>query len=287
MIPSRRHLLISGSASLIAGRARAEDTPGLALNGEWRQGGFAFGRTWPRALVFVDGEALTAASEAGLFVVGFDRDAPGSVQIEARGPGGQIARRTLDIAPGRFPSTSVGGLPQSTVEPTDPDLLARIQQEVLLKTEAFASRTPDDAFRNGFDWPLSSYRVTSQWGSQRVLNGTPARPHYGVDLAAPQGSIIRAPANGLVTMSQPGMHFEGGLTLIDHGQGLITAYLHQSRIDVSAGQRVSRGQSIGRVGMTGRATGPHLCWRMKWRDRNLNPALMVGRKAPETVYNQG
>lgn len=287
MTPSRRHLLIGGAAGLIGGRAGAQETPGLALNGEWRQGGFAFGRTWPRALVFVDGEALTAASDAGLFVVGFDRDAAGSVQIEARGPNGQSARRTLDIAPGRFPSTSVNGLPQSTVEPTDPELLARIQREVLLKTEAFASRVVGDDFRDGFDWPLASYRVTSQWGSQRVLNGTPARPHYGVDLAASQGSIIRAPAAGQVTLARPDLHFEGGLTLIDHGQGLITAYLHQSRIDVAVGQRVTRGQSIGRVGMTGRATGPHLCWRMKWRDRNMNPALMVGRNVPETVYNQG
>lgn len=287
MNPSRRHLLAGGAAGLIAGPALSQETPGLALNGEWRQGGFALGRTWPRALIFVDGEALTAASDAGLFVVGFDRDAAGSVQIEARGPNGQSARRTLDIAPGRFPTTSVSGLPQSTVEPTDPELLARIQREVLIKTEAFASRAAGDDFRDGFDWPLANYRVTSQWGSQRVLNGTPARPHYGVDLAAPQGSVIRAPADGLVTMAQAGMHFEGGLTLIDHGQGLITAYLHQLRIEVAAGQRISRGQAIGRVGMTGRATGPHLCWRMKWRDRNLNPALMVGRKAPETVYNQG
>lgn len=287
MIASRRHLLIGGSASLIAGRARARTTPGLALNGEWRQGGFAFGRTWPRALIFVDGEALTAASDGGLFVVGFDRDAPGSVQIEARGPDGQAARRTLEIAPGRFPSTVINGLPPATVEPTDPELLARIRREVLLKTEAFASRASGDAFRDGFVWPLARYRLTSQWGGQRVLNGTPARPHYGVDLAAPQGSVIRAPADGLVTMAQAGLHFEGGLTLIDHGQGLITAYLHQSLIEVAAGQRVSRGQAIGRVGMTGRATGPHLCWRMKWRDRNMNPALMVGKSAPETVYNQG
>ena len=286
MTPTRRHVLIGGGSVLVVSAAEARPTPGLALNGEWRQGGFAFGRTWPRALIFVDGEALTAASEAGVFVVGFDRDAPGSVQIEARGPGGQTARRTLAIAPGRFPSTAVNGLPPSTVEPTDPELLARIRQEVLLKTEAFASRLPGDDFRDGFDWPLESYRVTSRWGAQRVLNGTPARPHYGIDLAAPQGSVIRSPANGTVVMARPGLHFEGGLTLIDHGQGLITAYLHQSRIDVTTGQRVTRGQSIGRVGMTGRATGPHLCWRMKWRDRNMNPALMVGRTAPETVYNQ-
>ncbi|MDP2765594.1 MAG: peptidoglycan DD-metalloendopeptidase family protein, partial [Brevundimonas sp.] len=201
-------------------------------------------------------------------------DAAGSIQIEARASG-RTARRTLDIARGRFPSTRINGLPPSTVAPTDPDLLARIRREVVLKTEGFASRIDADHFRDGFDWPLEQIRVTSRWGSQRILNGTPARPHYGIDLGAPQGAVIRAPAAGRVTLAETGLHFEGGLVLIDHGQGLITAYLHQSRIDVAAGQELARGDPIGRVGMTGRATGPHLCWRMKWRDRNLDPSLLV------------
>lgn len=111
------------------------------------------------------------------------------------------------------------------------------------------------------------------------MNGTPARPHYGIDLAAPAGTIIRAPGDGIVTLARPDMHYEGGLVLIDHGQGLITAYLHQSRLEVAAGQMLKRGDPIGRVGMTGRATGPHLCWRMKWRDRNLDPSLMIGMRA--------
>jgi murein DD-endopeptidase MepM/ murein hydrolase activator NlpD len=274
VIADRRSLLIGSGALLVAGGARAQEADGLALTGRFIQGGHAVGRTWPRALVFVDGESLAAASADGVFIVGFDRDAPGSVQIEARAAG-RSARRTLDIAPGRFPSTRVDGLPPSTVEPTDPQLLARIRREVVLKTEGFASRVDADHFRDGFDWPLETIRVTSRWGAQRVLNGTPARPHYGVDLAAPQGTVIRAPAAGRVVLAEPDLHFEGGLVLIDHGQGLITAYLHQSRIEVAAGQQLRRGESIGRVGMTGRATGPHLCWRMKWRDRNLNPTLMV------------
>jgi len=259
---------------MAAGAARAQDEAGLTLTGRFVQGGHALGRTWPRALIFVDGESLTAASADGVFLIGFDRDAPGSVQIEAR-LGSRTDRRTLDIAPGRFPSTRVNGLPPLTVEPSDPELLARIRREVALKTEGFASRTDADHFREGFDWPLESFRVSSGWGSQRILNGTPARPHYGIDLAAPQGTVIRAPAAGRVTLAQPGLHFEGGLVLIDHGQGLITAYLHQSRLDVAAGQELQRGAPIGRVGMTGRATGPHLCWRMKWRDRNLDPSLLV------------
>ena len=274
MILSRRGVVLGSGALIAAGSARAQDDEGLTLDGRFVQGGHALGRTWPRALVFVDGESLTAASADGVFIIGFDRDAPGSVQIEAR-LGDRVARRTLDIAPGRFPSTRVNGLPPATVEPSDPELLARIQREIVIKTEGFASRTDADHFRDGFDWPLQDFRITSLWGSQRVLNGTPARPHYGIDLAAPQGTVIRAPAAGRVTLAQPGLHFEGGLVLIDHGQGLITAYLHQSRIDVAAGQDLGRGDPIGRVGMTGRATGPHLCWRMKWRDRNLDPSFLV------------
>ena len=274
MILNRRGVVLGSGALLAAGSARAQDTEGLTLTGRFVQGGHALGRTWPRALIFVDGESLTAASADGVFIIGFDRDAAGSAQIEAR-LGGRSARRTLDIAPGQFPSTSVNGLPPSTVEPSDPELLARIQREIVIKTEGFASRIDADHFRDGFDWPLEAFRVTSRWGSQRILNGTPARPHYGIDLAAPQGTLIRAPAAGRVTFAQSGLHFEGGLVLIDHGQGLITAYLHQSRIDVVAGQELRRGEALGRVGMTGRATGPHLCWRMKWRDRNLDPSLLV------------
>ncbi len=273
MIATRRALLAGAGAAVFATPvARASDT--LTLTGRFQQGGHAIGQTWPGAHIFVDGEALTTASSNGRFVVGFDRDAPAATRIEAR-DGNRSARRELSITPGDFPSTRIDGLPPSTVEPSDPALLARIQREVALKTEGFASRVDADDFVDGFVWPLETFRVSSRWGSQRVLNGTPARPHYGIDLAAPRGTAIRAPADGRVTFARPGLHFEGGLVLIDHGQGLITAYLHQSAIAAVVGQRIRRGETIGRVGMTGRATGPHLCWRMKWRDRNLDPSLMI------------
>lgn len=273
MRPNRRALLAGTGASLaVASIARAADA--LALTGRFQQGGHAIGRTWPGAHIFVNDEALATASAGGRFIVGFDRDAPSRVLIEAR-DGTRSIRRNLDILPGVFRTTRVDGLPPSTVEPSDPALLRRIQQETALKNEGFASRVDADFFASGFDWPLETFRISSAWGSQRILNGTAARPHYGIDLAAPAGTVIRAPAEGRVTFARPGMHFEGGLVLIDHGQGLITAYLHQSEIDVSIGEQVRQGQPIGRVGMTGRATGPHLCWRMKWRDRNLDPSLMV------------
>lgn len=262
------------AVSLGAGPGQARQDLGLELRGQYVQGGHAIGRTWPRALIFVDGEALASASADGWFFVGFDRDAPAHVEIEVRS-GERSLRQSLAIAPGSFPSSRIDGLPAATVDPTDPSLQARIEREVALKTEGFASRTDADDFRSGFAWPLDAFRVSSRWGSQRILNGTPARPHYGIDMAAPQGTPIRAPAAGLVTLAQPNLHFEGGLILIDHGQGVITAYLHQSHLEVAAGHRVLKGEILGHVGMTGRATGPHLCWRMKWRDRNIDPSLMV------------
>ncbi|WP_374345329.1 M23 family metallopeptidase [Phenylobacterium sp.] len=229
--------------------------------------------------MFVDGVMEGQASEAGYFFVGFDRDAPAQVEIKVATPDGEATHIAV-IAPGLFNIQRIDGLPQDQVSPQDPVLLARIAAEVERKTAGFASLVDLDAFRTGFITPVAKYRLSAKFGGQRILNGEPKRPHYGDDLAAPVGTPIRAPAAGVVAFAETGLHFEGGLTLIDHGQGLITAYLHQSRIDVKAGDSVARGQVIGAVGKEGRVTGPHLCWRMKWHGRNLDPMLLVGAKAP-------
>ena len=260
----------------LAGATRAQTpTARLQLTGRFIQGGFVLGRAPPAALIFVDGEALTAAGAGGLFFVGLDRDCDLSTRIEAR-RGDWSASEIVAIARGDFPSQTINGLPPTTVDPTDPAVVARIRREGGLKAEAYASRTATEDFAEGFDWPLAQFRISSRWGSQRVLNGTPARPHYGIDMAAPAGTEIRAPAAGLVALAHPDMHYEGGITFLDHGQGLITVYLHQSRLLVETGQRVARGQVIGRVGSSGRATGPHLCWRARWRNRNFDPSTLVG-----------
>jgi murein DD-endopeptidase MepM/ murein hydrolase activator NlpD len=219
------------------------------------------------------------ASADGWFFVGFDRDAAATSELKVETANGSVTHR-LDILPGDFDIQRIGGLPQDLVSPSDPDLLARIQREVALKGAALESRLDADPFKDGFIMPLESWRLTGRFGGQRILNGVPKRPHYGADLAAKAGTPIRAPADGLVTLAERAMHFEGGLTMIDHGQGLTSFYLHQSRLDVTAGQRVVQGQTIGAVGMTGRATGPHLCWRLKWRGRNLDPMLLSGFTRP-------
>ncbi len=212
-------------------------------------------------------------------MVGFDRDAPPQATIRVVTRDGD-ATHIAQIAPGDFDIQAINGLAGNQVNPSGAALLARIKAEAGRKAQGFASRVDIDGFKTGFIAPLTKYRLSGRFGGQRILNGEPRTPHYGADLAAPTGTPIRAPAAGLVAFAETGLHFEGGLTMIDHGQGLITLYLHQSRVDVRRGETVSQGQVIGAVGMEGRATGPHLCWRMKWHGRNLNPMLMIGAKTP-------
>jgi len=272
---SRRAVLaaLPLSASLIS-TARAA-APGLSLTGKFVQGGYAVGRTTPRALIDVDGLVQTTASANGWFVIGFDRDAPATSKLTVTTPdGSSVDERT--IAVGDFDIQRINGLPPEQVTPTDPALLERITAENIRKVAGFASQADLEGFRDGFTLPVVGARRSARFGGQRILNGEPKRPHYGVDLATPVGTPVRAPAGGLVCFAETGLHYEGGLVLVDHGQGLVTAYLHLSKILVPAGTYVKQGQLIAETGKEGRATGPHLCWRMKWRGRNLDPSLLVG-----------
>ncbi len=249
------------------------------MTGHAQQGGTLIGQTRPRAEVRVDGVPEGQASADGYFIVGFDRDAASSARIDLVTPDGQ-ASYVARITPGIYDIQKIDGLAEDQVNPQGEALLARIAAEAERKSLGFASRVDRQDFRTGFGLPLKSFRLSGHFGGQRILNGVPKRPHFGDDLAAPVGTPIHAPAGALVAFAESGLHFEGGLTLLDHGQGLITAYLHQSRILVRRGDVVTRGQKIGEVGMEGRATGPHLCWRMKWHGRNLDPMLMVGQSGP-------
>lgn len=248
----------------------------LSVNcaGAFTQGGVALCRTLPGAAVSVDGVASGQADAQGWAVIGFNRE-HGAQGVVTASANGATAEATYPIAPREFDIQRVNGLPQQTVTPTDPAVLERIAREAALKREAFASLAEMEGFLDGFILPIEGGTVTGRWGNQRILNGTPSTLHFGYDIAAPTGTPIRAPAAGVVTLANPDMHYEGGLVFIDHGQGLITMYLHMSRLDVAVGQRVEQGQVIGAVGASGRATGPHLCWRMRWRERQLDPSVAV------------
>ncbi len=276
-------LLAAAPALALAPRAFAQrlGDPILTLSGKPVQSGYVIGRTAPRAKIQLNDEDMGEASAGGLFVIGFDRDSPVHWDIKVETDEAE-ATRHLTVAPIAYDVQKIDGLPQDQVTPTDPALLARIAEEAKRKAVGFASDIDADGFKGGFSLPLpeGSFRQSARFGGQRVLNGVPERPHYGSDLAAPIGTPVMAPADGRVSFAETGLHYEGALILIDHGQGLISAYLHLSKVGVTAGQTVKRGEVIGAVGKEGRATGPHLCWRMKWRGRNMDPMQMVGTPQP-------
>lgn len=220
------------------------------------------------------GLAATVADPSGVFVVGFDRDAPAREIALVEYPDGETGEYVFEIARRSYSISRIDGLPPDQVDEYSEEQLRLIEASSRRKRRGDASRASIAAFRDRFVWPIDARR-TSPFGAQRILNGIEKRPHYGVDLAAPIGTPIRAPADGVVTLADEDLYFEGAMIVIDHGQGFLSKYLHVSRIDVSPGQRVVRGERIGAVGSRGRSTGPHLCWRLKWRDRNLDPELWV------------
>ena len=242
--------------------------------GAFAQGGVALCRTIPGATIRVDGVERGHADAQGWAVIGFDRDSPARSEVQFVGGQGEVATRSFDIMPRTFDVQRVDGLDPQTVTPTDPAILTRLAHDRDVKNIGFASRAGIEGWLDGFRWPVEG-PISGSWGNQRVLNGVPKSPHYGVDIAMPTGTAIHAPASGVVSLAEPDLFLEGGLVLIDHGQGLISMYLHMSRIDVHAGDHIAQGDQIGLIGARGRATGPHLCWRMKWRDRNLDPSLAI------------
>ena len=246
----------------------------ISCIGVAQQGGAVLCQTSPNAKVKVARSEkdfyFESADENGHIIIGFDRDEKSNF-VEVAGD-----RVTFDLEPREYDTSRINGLPKNMVSEYTPEELKRIRAATARKKIGFASRAEEMGFKNGFILPIQEdYIKTTNFGAQRILNGEPKRPHYGVDLAAPKGTPIVAPADGIVSMADEDMYFEGALLLIDHGQGLISYYLHMDDIVVEDGQRVKQGEQIATVGSKGRSTGPHLCWRLKWRNRNLDPELLT------------
>jgi murein DD-endopeptidase MepM/ murein hydrolase activator NlpD len=247
--------------------------PAFELSGEAIQGGLMFGNCASACSVTLDGHEVMV-SAAGRFVIGFDRDESGARVLQVRETDGSTQATTLTIAPRDYQIERVDGLPPQTVTP-DPEALERIRQEAAMVASARARRDARADYAAGFTWPASG-RISGVYGSQRILNGEPRRPHYGLDIAAPTGTPVVAPADGVITLAYDDMYFSGGTIVLDHGQGLSSSFLHLSRILVEAGTTVRQGEVIGEIGATGRASGPHLDWRMNWLDRRVDPQLLLG-----------
>ena len=235
------------------------------------QGGLALGRVAPGSVVTLDSRPVPVAPD-GEFVLGFGRDAT-QATLEIARPGAPAERRTLEIARRRFDVQRVDGLPQARVTP-DPAALRRIAEENAEIARARTRVTREGWYRGAWSWPATG-PISGVYGSQRILNGEPRSPHWGVDVAAPSGTPVLAPADGEVSLVQPDNFLTGGTVIVDHGYGLNSVYAHLSAIDVTPGERVRRGQRLGAVGATGRTTGPHLHWGINWFEVRLDPALLV------------
>jgi len=181
------------------------------------------------------------------------------------------------VAAREYRLQEITGVPQQTVTPSE-EHLERIRAERAKVRTAKAQRLAlDDGFRavrDGFAWPVTG-RISGVYGSQRIYNGTPGTPHYGVDVARPAGTPVTAPAAGRVTLAEPDLFYSGGTVILDHGYGLSSSFLHLSEVSVSVGDQLAPGDLIGAIGATGRATGPHLDWRMSWFNQRIDPQLLV------------
>lgn len=269
---SRRSLL-TGAFALSAAPAFGKDEGDIKLTGSFTQGGLVVGRGAPGLRVTFEDRPLSVSS-SGLFALGFGRDHGPEATLTLVHKGGKKETRTLAVAQRTFDIQRIDGLPEDMVTPP-PEAMAQIERDIKIVAEARARDTKHDWFADTFEWPALGI-ISGVYGSQRVLNGKPKQPHFGVDIAQPEGTPIKAPVSAIVSVAEPAMYYTGGTVLLDHGHGISTSYLHMSRLDIKVGDEVKQGQVIGAIGKTGRATGPHLCWRLNWFQERLDAQLAAG-----------
>lgn len=261
-------------ALALIGKAKGAEVSGDGLNlqGRFIQGGLVTGRVVPGTRVEMDGAPVKVRSD-GRFLIGFGHDAKPSATVVAVGPDGRRSSRTVKVAKREYRIQRINGLPRKMVTPP-PEVLARIRADSAAIKSARLTDTDRALFDSGFVWPVKG-RISGVYGSQRILNGKPRRPHFGVDVAAPVGTPVVSTADGIVRVATKDMYFTGGTVLVDHGFGLNSVYSHLASVIVKPGQGVVQGTVIGTLGGTGRATGPHLDWRVNLFLTRLDPALLV------------
>jgi murein DD-endopeptidase MepM/ murein hydrolase activator NlpD len=246
----------------------------FSMSGAAVQGGLVISRAPKGARsLFLDDVALELSPD-GYFLIGFDRDAPMQARLVAMLADGSKMERNIAVAPGNWRiehvAANITGGAKSSAE-----FQARRSAELAQIAAARAVRSDSEGWRQTFIRPVSG-RISGLFGAQRIYNGTPGSYHNGMDIAAAQGQDFVAPADGLVTLAANDVFtLEGHLLMIDHGMGLNSAFLHASKLLVKEGDLVRQGQVIGRVGATGRASGPHVHWGMRWNSARIDPKLLL------------
>ena len=273
---------IALSAFLPAPPVAAQAPPGQAAAGDDRivfpasvqQGAMVIGKVPPGSQVEYAGRTLRSTGY-GTVVFGVGRDQSGPVEVQVLRPDGSRHSASIAVTARDWPLQHVNGVPPKTVDPP-PAIAERIARE---QARVVAARQRDDDradFARAFIWPVQG-RISGRFGNQRVYNGKPGSAHSGMDIAAPSGTPVKAPAAGVVSFADPDLYLTGGTVVLDHGFGISSNFLHLSRIDVKVGDRIEQGQVIAAVGSTGRSTGPHLHWGMNWFDTRIDPLLVLER----------
>ena len=257
---------------VMTGSAHAQQINGVEiLSGQTIEGGLIIARTDPANQIMLANEPVSIA-ENGIFVVGFHRDSDTPLTLTIITPDGQSINTMLVPEQRNYRIQRINGLKSAMVTPPN-SVLARIKADGKLVKAARKIYSPLGDFWEGFDWPAQG-PISGVYGSQRILNGEPRQPHYGVDIAGPRGAPVYAPANGFITLVED-LYFSGWTIIMAHGLSVNSSFLHLDQVKVKKGMFVKRGNLIGTIGATGRATGPHLDWRVDWQGRRIDAGMLV------------
>ena len=244
----------------------------VELNGKFIQGHFIIGKTDPSSKVKIDKKQIRVSKD-GYFAFGISRDRKYDVVITLE-KNGVKEKITKIVQKRKYNIQRIDGLEEKMVTPPE-EVYERIKKDNKLIAKARAVDTDLDYFKDKFIIPVEDAIITGVYGSQRILNGKPKWPHYGLDFAQDEGAPVKAMINGTVTLAETDLYYTGGTLIFDHGHGISTLYMHLNEIFVKKGQKVKQGEVIGTVGATGRATGAHLDVRLNWFGVRLDPATVL------------
>ena len=244
----------------------------LELRGDFYQGNLIIGKTEPKSKVFIDKKEIKI-SDQGFFAYGLSKNRKNDVVIKVveNGVSKSIKKKVFKK---KYRIQKIEGLPKKQVTPPK-EFYERIRGDNKLIGKARSINSNLSYFINEFKIPIKNTIITGVYGSQRILNGIPKSPHYGLDFAAKEGTNIKAMLDGVVTLSEIDLYYTGGTVIFDHGHGVSTLYMHMKDIFVKKGQKIKQGEVIGTVGKTGRSTGAHLDIRLNWFDVKLDPASVL------------
>lgn len=249
----------------------SQEQVNVVLNGKFTQGALLRGQAPAGAKVTLNGETVQTNKD-GKFVVGFEREAPLQQTLVVKLDNGQKWQRDITLEKREYNIQRIDGLEQKMVSPPA-EVTARIKQDNINVANARSGNTDLDALFTRFEWPAKGV-ISGVYGSQRILNGVPKWPHYGLDIANETGTPVYAPVDGVVTMAND-LYYSGNTLILDHGMRVFSTFLHMDTITVEVGETVKQGEQIGTIGSTGRSTGPHLDWRINLGNTRLDPQTII------------